>query len=56
MDMTNLLGEEIGIIIGYTSMNLYNYEYNYRALVLEETLKPQFTPQRKHYDSEYSVL
>ena len=48
MDMTNLLGEAVGIIIGETTMNISIHEDNFRALILEETVPPQFTPQSKH--------
>ena len=42
IDMTSLLGSEV-------KMNVSIYEDNAVALVLVETLPPQFTPRSKHY-------
>ena len=52
MDMTNILGETVGLIIIDTAMNVYIYEDNYGALIMEETLPPQFNPQKRHYSSK----
>ena len=49
IDMTNLLGEEVGILLVNTKINISIYENNAGSLLLEETLPPQFTPRSKHY-------
>ena len=49
--MANLLGEAIGLLIGDTTINVSIHEYNAGALVLVDTLPPQFNPQIKHYAS-----
>ena len=49
IDMTNSLGEAIGLPIRDTTMNVSIHEDNAGALVLARTLPPQFTPRRKFY-------
>ena len=49
IDMTNSLGEAIGLPIRDTTMNVSIHEDNAGALVLARTLPPQFTPRSKFY-------
>ena len=49
IDMTNSLGEAIGLPIRDTTMNVSIHEDNVGALVLARTLPPQFTPRSKFY-------
>eukprot|EP00804_Cyclotella_cryptica_P025289 CCRYP_010373-RB/>CCRYP_010373-RB protein AED:0.34 eAED:0.34 QI:0/-1/0/1/-1/0/1/0/497 len=49
MDMVTLLGTKVGLPLKETTMNVSIHEDNAGALVLAETLPPQFTPRSKHY-------
>ncbi len=49
MDMVSLLGTKVGLPVSGTAMNVSIHEDNAGALVLAETLPPQFTPRSKHY-------
>jgi len=49
MDMVDLLGNAVGLPVGDTTMNVSIHEDNLGALILAETLPPQFTPRSKHY-------
>eukprot|EP00804_Cyclotella_cryptica_P030032 CCRYP_016931-RB/>CCRYP_016931-RB protein AED:0.13 eAED:0.13 QI:0/-1/0/1/-1/0/1/0/99 len=49
MDMVTLLGTKVGLPLKETTMNVPIHEDNAGALVLAETLPPQFTPRSKHY-------
>jgi len=49
MDMVMLLGTRVGLPLKETTMNVSIHEDNAGALVLAETLPPQFTPRSKHY-------
>ncbi|KAL7477223.1 hypothetical protein ACHAW6_003036, partial [Cyclotella cf. meneghiniana] len=49
MDMVSMLGEKIGLPVSEATMNVSIHEDNAVALVLVETLPPQFTPRCKHY-------
>jgi len=49
MDMVSLLGTKVGLPLKETTMNVSIHEDNAGALVLAETLPPQFTPRSKHY-------
>ncbi len=49
MDMVEELGPAVGIPTGPTTMNVSIHEDNAGALVLAQTLPPQFTPRSKHY-------
>ncbi len=49
MDMVSLLGTKVGLPVSGTTMNVSIHEDNAGALVLAETLPPQFTPRSKHY-------
>ena len=44
-----MLGEKIGLPVSDATMNVSIHEDNAGALVLAETLPPQFTPRSKHY-------
>ena len=48
IDMNKYIEKSLGLPIIETTINVYIYECNYGALVLEKTLPPQFTPQSKH--------
>ena len=52
MDMVEFLGKEVGLPIQDTTMKVSIHEDNAGALVLAETLPPQFTPRSKHYASK----
>eukprot|EP00804_Cyclotella_cryptica_P010681 CCRYP_005472-RA/>CCRYP_005472-RA protein AED:0.35 eAED:0.35 QI:0/0/0/1/0/0/2/0/122 len=49
MDLVSLLGTEVGLRVSGATMNGSIHEDNAGALVLAETLPPQFTPRSKHY-------
>jgi hypothetical protein len=49
MDMVSMLGEKVGLPVSEATMNVSIHEDNAGALVLAETLPPQFTPRSKHY-------
>ena len=47
MNMVSMLGEKVGLPVSDATMNVSIHEDNAGALVLAETLPPQFTPRRK---------
>ena len=49
IDKTKSLVKQLWLSIGETEMNLSINEDNYGALILENTLPPQFTPRSKNY-------
>ena len=49
IDMVSELGPALGLPVGETTMNVSIHEDNAGALILAETLPPQFTPRSKHY-------
>ena len=49
MDAVDLLGHSVGLSIGDATINVSMHEDNPGALVLAETLSPQFIPRSKHY-------
>jgi hypothetical protein len=49
MDMVQLLAVAVGIPAGDVNMRVSVHEDNLGALVLAETLPPQFTPHSKYY-------
>ena len=49
MDMVGSLGPASGIPAGDTTMKVSIHEDNAGALILAQTLPPQFTPRSKHY-------
>ena len=49
MDMVSSIGPVVGLEVGDTSMNVSIHEDNAGALILAETLPPQYTPRSKHY-------
>ena len=48
--MVAVLGEVVGLPKDLITMHLLIHEDNAGALILAETLPPQYTPQSKHYD------
>ena len=49
MDAVDLLGHSVGLSIVDATINVSMHEDNPGALVLAETLSPQFIPRSKHY-------
>ena len=49
IDMVSLLGAKVGLPVSRAVMNVSIHEYNAGALVLAETLPPQFTLWSKYY-------
>ena len=49
IDMVAELGPVVGLEVGLTTMNVSIHEDNAGALILAQTLPPQFTPRSKHY-------
>ncbi len=49
MDIVEFLGPALGIPAGDTTMRVSIHKDNAGALILAETLPPQFTPRSKHY-------
>ena len=47
--MVSLLGTKVGLPVSGATMKVSIHEDNAGALVLAETLPPQFTPRSKHY-------
>ena len=43
------LGKSVGLSMGDTTINVYIYEENTGALVLDRTFPTHFTPRTKHY-------
>ena len=52
VDVPILFSEAIGLIIGYTTLNMSIHVHSDVALILAENLPPQFNPQRTHYASK----
>ena len=52
IDITISLGQAFGLQIGDTTINVSIHEDNAGALILAQTLPPQFTPQSKYYASK----
>jgi hypothetical protein len=52
MDMVQLLAVAVGIPAGELNMRISVHEDNSGALVLAETLPPQFTPRSKYYTTK----
>ena len=46
--MVAVLGEAVGLPKDLTTMHVLIHEDNAGALILAETLPPQYTPQSKH--------
>ena len=51
-DMAKYLSVEVGITIGYSTMNVSIHEDNAISFVFMDTLSPQFTTCGKYYDSK----
>ena len=49
MDIVSSIGPEVGLEVGDISMNVSIHDDNAGALILAETLPPQYTPRSKHY-------
>ena len=49
MDIVSCIGPAVGIPAGEVSMNVSIHEDNSGALILGQTLPPQYTPRSKHY-------
>ncbi len=49
MQMVEFLGPAVGLPVDCTSMHVCIHEYNMGALILADTLPPQYTPRSKHY-------
>ena len=49
LDMTKTLCEAVNLPIGEATVNVSVHEDNAGALILAQTLPPQFTPRSKHY-------
>ena len=49
INMVKELTQSVGLQAGDTNMNVLVHEDNLGALVLAETLPPQFTPRSKYY-------
>jgi hypothetical protein len=49
VDMVNNLAQAVGLQSGKVNMNISVHKDNLGALVLAETLPPQFTPRSKYY-------
>jgi hypothetical protein len=49
MDMVSLLGTKVGLPVSGATMKVSIHEDNAGALILAETLPPQFTLRSKHY-------
>ncbi len=49
MQMVEFLGPAVGLPVDCTSMHVCIHEDNVGALILADTLPPQYTPRSKHY-------
>jgi hypothetical protein len=49
MQMVEFLGPAVGFPVDCTSMHVCIHEDNAGALILADTLPPQYTPRSKHY-------
>jgi hypothetical protein len=52
MDIVQALGTAVGLLIRVPTMKVSVHEDNAGALILAQTLPPQFTPRSKYYASE----
>ena len=52
MDGVSIMGKAIGLPVGNTTIQVSIHEDNAGALVLAETLPPQFTSRSKHYHTK----
>ena len=52
MDLTQSLGQAVGLSVSPTTMHVSIHEDNAGALVLAETIPPQYTPRSKHYHTK----
>jgi len=52
MDLTQSLGQSVGLSVSPTTMHVSIHEDNAGALVLAETIPPQYTPRSKHYHTK----
>ncbi len=52
MDGFSIMGKAIGLPVGNTTIQVSIHEDNTGALVLAETLPPQFTSRSKHYHTK----
>jgi hypothetical protein len=52
MQMVEFLGTAVGLSVDCTSIHVYIHEDNTGALILADTLPPQYTPWSKHYHIE----
>ena len=50
--MVKLLGPSVGLPVENTTMHVSIHEDNAGALVLADTLPPQYTPRSKHYHTK----
>ena len=49
IDMVKQVGPLVGLDVGDSNMNVSIHEDNAGALILAQTLPPQYTPRSKHY-------
>ena len=49
MDLVSRIGPVVGLDGGGTNLNVSIHEDNAGALILAQTLPPQYTPRSKHY-------
>ena len=49
IDLTQSLAQALGLAVGKPTINVSVHEDNSDALILAQTLPPQFTPRSKHY-------
>ena len=56
IDITISLGQSVGLPIGDTTINVSIHEDNAGALILAQTLPPQFTPRSKYYASKNHLV
>jgi hypothetical protein len=49
VQMVEFLGPAVGLPVDCTSMHVYIHEDKAGALILADTLPPQYTPWSKHY-------
>ena len=52
IDIVKALGKAVGLSIGVPTMKVSVHEDNAGALILAQTLPPQFTPRSKYYASK----
>ncbi len=56
MQMVEFLVPAVGLSVDCTLIHVYIHEDNMGALILADTLPPQYTPRSKHYHIKNNLV